>query len=396
MRSMLSGVRILDLSRMLAGPYGSLLMGDLGAEVIKVEMPGDGDPTRLGTQVTIGGQNAFFLAVNRSKKSITLDLNKEEGREVLYDLVKVSDVVYDNFRPAVLKKLKCTYETLKKQNPRIICCSISGYGHNGPHMDQPSFDLAVQARSGGMSITGEPGRPPVRAGIPIGDLAGGMFAAYAISSALYQREQTGEGQKLDISLLDCQVSMLTYVGQYYFANGVIPGPIGTTHQSVFPYQAFKARDDYMVIAAPTEKFWKKLCKVLGREDLSENPKFADNNSRVEHKEELQAIFDREFAKKDIKHWMEAISREGIPAGPVNTVDKALSDPQVLARGMVFEMDHPGVGKYKAIGNPVKTSSSDDGPYKPAPALGMHTDEVFSDYLGYSEEKIAALRQSEII
>ncbi len=396
MRSMLSGVRILDLSRMLAGPYGSLLMGDLGAEVIKVEMPGDGDPTRLGTHITIGGQNAFFLAVNRSKKSVTLDLNREEGRGVFYDMVKMSDVVYDNFRPAALKKLSCDYETLKEHNPRIISCSISGYGHNGPDMNQPSFDLAVQARSGGMSITGEPGRPPVRAGIPIGDLAGGMFAAYAISAALYRREQTGEGQKIDISLLDCQISMLTYVGQYYFANGVIPGPIGTTHQSVFPYQSFKASDGYLVVAAPTEKFWRKLCKVIGREDLPENPKYVDNNLRVENKAELQEIFDRAFEKETVQHWMEAIAKEGIPAAPVNTVDRALSDPQVLARDMVFEMGHPGVGKYKAIGNPVKASGCDDGPYKPAPMLGAHNQEVLSGYLGYSQEKIDSLRRSGII
>lgn len=396
MRSMLTGIRILDLSRMLAGPYGSLLMGDMGAEIIKIEMTGDGDPTRLGTHVTIGDQNAFFLAVNRSKKSVTLDLTREEGREVFYDLVKVSDVVYDNFRPDVLYKLECDYETLKKYNPRIISCSISGYGHTGPDMDQPSFDLAVQARSGGMSITGEPGRPPVRAGIAIGDLAGGMFAAQAIGAALYSREKTGEGQKIDVSLLDCQISMLTYVGQYYFANGVIPGPIGSTHQSVFPYQAFKARDGYLVIAAGTEKFWQKVCKVLGREDLVADPKFADNNARVAHREELEAIFDEAFAMEDISYWMEAISREGIPAGPVNTVDKALSDPQVLARNMVVQMDHPGVGKYKAIGNPIKASACDDGPYAPAPFLGQHTDEVLSNCLGYTKEKIESLRREKII
>jgi crotonobetainyl-CoA:carnitine CoA-transferase CaiB-like acyl-CoA transferase len=393
---MLSGVRILDLSRMLAGPYGALLMGDLGAEVIKIEMPEGGDPVRQGTHITIGGENAFFLAVNRSKKSLTLDLTREEGREVFYKLVKVSDVVYDNFRPEALKKLGCGYETLKEHNPRIISCSISGYGQDGPHMDQPSFDLAVQARSGGMSITGEPGRPPVRAGIPIGDLAGGMFGAYAIAAALYRREQTGEGQKIDISLLDCQISMLTYVGQYYFANGVVPGPIGTTHQSAFPYQSFRARDGYLVIAAPTEKFWRRLCKVIGREDLAENPKYADNNSRVENRDELEAILEKEFAKEDVGYWMDAVSREGIPAAPVNTVDKALADEQVLARGMVFEMDHPGVGKYKALGNPVKASGCDDGPYEPAPALGAHTDEILREYLGYTGEKIQTLRQNGII
>jgi crotonobetainyl-CoA:carnitine CoA-transferase CaiB-like acyl-CoA transferase len=257
---------------MLAGPYGSMLLADLGAEVIKVEDPRGGDPTRQLGPPFVEGEGGYFLSVNRSKRSLALDLRRPKGRQVLYDLARVSDVVFNNFRPGTMEKLGCDYETLKEINPQIICCSLTGFGETGPYRDRPAFDLAIQAVSGAMSITGEPGRPPVGLGIPMGDLSGSLFCAFAISAALYAREGTGSGRRIDVGLMDCMISLLTYVGQYYLIDGKVPGPIGTAHLSVVPYQALAAEDMCIVFAAFVEKFWLALCQVLGIEELCDDPR----------------------------------------------------------------------------------------------------------------------------
>jgi crotonobetainyl-CoA:carnitine CoA-transferase CaiB-like acyl-CoA transferase len=277
---MLSGVRVVDLAHMLAGGYGSMLLGDLGAEMIKIEPLEIGDRTRLLGPPFVEGESGYFLGINRNKKSVALDLRQEEGRQVLHDLVRISDVVFDNFRPGVMEEMGCGYETLKEINPRIIYCALSGFGKTGPYRDRPAFDLAIQASSGAMSITGEPGRPSVRMGIPMGDLGGSLFCAFAISAALYAREKTGLGRKIDIALMDCLVSLLTYVGQYYLLDGKVPGPMGSGHVSVVPYQAFPTKDIYIVVAVFVEKFWQALCRVLGAEELIDDPRFADNDMRV--------------------------------------------------------------------------------------------------------------------
>lgn len=396
MKGSLSGVRIIDLSRMLAGPYGAMLLGDLGAEVIKVEKPGSGDETRGMGQHHKDGESAYFISINRSKKSLSLDLTHDKGRQVIYDLVKVCDVVFDNYRPGALEKLGCDYETLKSINPRIISCSISAFGHTGPYKDMPAYDLILQAMGGAMSITGEPGRPPVRMGIPMGDLAGGMFAAYAVAAALYARGKTGLGQKIDVSLLDCQVSLLTYVAQYYLFSGEIPKPIGSGHQSVVPYGAFKTKDIYIVISIFVEKFWVKLCKVLGDEALASDPRFDTHLKRHQNRDQLIPILEELFQKKGGYEWLELLNEEGIPAGPINTVDRVLSDPQVLARHMVVDIDHPKCGPIKMVGNPIKMSGSDDKGYEASPTLGQHTQEILSDLLGYSKAKIEELRKEGVI
>ncbi|NIM89399.1 MAG: CoA transferase [Candidatus Aminicenantes bacterium] len=396
MRGPLAKVRILDLSRMLSGPFGSMVLADLGAEVIKIEEPEGGDKTRTMGPKLSEGQSAYFLSINRNKKSLALDLRKEKGREIFYELVKLSDVVFDNFRPGVLERLGCDYETLKRFNPKIISCSISSFGHTGPDKDLPGFDLILQARAGAMSITGEPGRPPVRMGIPTGDLAGAMYAALAVVAALYSREKTGVGQKIDISLLDCQAAFLTYVAQYYILNGRVPGPIGSGHQTVVPYQAFQTKDEYIAIAIFVEKFWEKLCRVLGLAPLVEDAKFCTNDLRRENKAELLPILEKKFLEKTAAEWLNLLADEGIPSAPVNTVDKVLSDPQLLSRNMLVEADHPAYGKVRVLGNPMKMSEIEEQAFAAAPTLGEHTEEILSELLGYSEAQIEKLRKENLI
>lgn len=392
---LLGGIRILDLSRMLAGPYGSMLMADMGAEVIKIEEPNGGDPIRRMGPPFVQGESAYFISINRNKKSVTLDLGTDRGREVFFRLVGVSDVVYDNFRPGVMERLGCDYERLRQRNPRIISCSVSAFGQEGPYRDLPAFDLILQAMGGAMSITGEPGRAPVRMGLPMGDLAGGLFAAYAVAGALYQRERTGQGLRIDLGLLDCQVSLLTYVAQYFFADGHVPGPVGSAHQSVIPYQAFKTQDISIVIAVFAEKFWAKLCNVLGRPDLVEDPRFQTNVLRHRHRDELIRILEEAFASRRGEEWLRALREEGIPAGPINTVDRVLRDPQVLHRRMVVEMDHPVCGKVPTLGIPIKLDAGEAN-IRPSPRLGEHTEEILGNLAALSPAELTKLRLAQVI
>lgn len=393
---MLSGVRIVDLTQMLAGPYGSMLLADLGAEVIKIEDPQGGDPTRRIGPPFVQGESGYFMSVNRNKRSVALDLRGEEGRRVLYDLVKVSDVVFNNFRPGTMERLGCSHETLREINPRIIYCSLTGFGETGPYRDRPAFDLAIQAVSGAMSITGEPGRPPVRMGVPMGDLGGSLFCAFAISAALYARDKTGQGQYLDVGLMDCMVSLLTYVGQYHLIDGRVPGPIGSAHQSVVPYQAFATEDIYIVVAVFVEKFWHAFCEVLGIDELAEDPRFVDNDQRRDHREELTPILERIFLTRSGNEWVKLLSEAGVPCSPINTLDRVFSETQVAARDMLAETDHPRAGRIRSIGNPVKTSPSMEQSSAPAPLLGQHTGEVLRDILKYAPQHVLRLREEGVI
>ena len=391
----LTGVRILDLSQMLAGPYGTMILGDLGAEVIKIEKPGEGEIGRGMPPHFFHGESVYFLSVNRNKRSLTLDLKAKEGLDIFYRLVKVSDVVYDNFRPGVLEKLRIDYETLKKINPRIISCSVTGYGQTGPFKDSPAFDLIIQARGGIMSYTGEPGQMPVRMGAPMGDLGGGLFAVQAVNAALFQREKTGQGQRIDLSLLDCQISLLIYRGLYYLYGGEIAQPVGSGHVSAIPIRAFKTKTFDIVIDANTDKFYQEICEGIGRRDLASDPRFLTRAHRLKNKDVLYKILVEAFLQKTGEEWLK-IMEGRVPIGPINTVDMALSDPQVVARNMVVEATHRSGEKMKLIGNPIKMSQAEDKNFTPPPAMGEHTDQILQDLLKFSPPEIKQLREKKVI
>jgi len=398
MKQPLDGVRVLDLSRMLTGGYATMLLGDLGAEVIKIEPPAGGDPLRTMPPHFDRGESAYFLAISRNKKSVTLDLRKDAGRAIFHRLVEQADVVFDNFRPGVLQRLGADYLTLREIHRPIVCCSNSTYGHTGPLKDGPGFDLVIQALSGMMSYTGEPGRPPARMGAPMGDLAGSLFAAYAISSALYAREQTGEGRQIDLSLLDCLVSLHTYVSQYYWVGDQIPTPAGSGHMSVVPYRAYRTADGYLTIAVFVDKFWKLLCDVLGTSNLGSDERYATTAARLERRAEVDELIEQRLATKTNAAWMALLQDAGVPAAPVLGVDEVLAHPQLVSRDMIVRVDHPSgePPALRMLGNPVRQPGVHHQPYTPAPRLGQHTDQLLGSMLGLTASKLADLRGKNII
>jgi crotonobetainyl-CoA:carnitine CoA-transferase CaiB-like acyl-CoA transferase len=395
--NLFEGVRILDLSRMLAGPYGSMLLADMGAEVIKIEDPDGGDPMRvMGPPFLPDGDSAYFLAINRNKKSVVLDLTKAAGRQVFLDLVAQSDVVWENFRPGIMERLGCAYAALSKVNPRLIMCSISAYGLDGPYRDWPAFDLALQAMGGAMSITGEPGRHPVRMGLPMGDLAGGMFGAFAVAGALFRRARTSEGAHLDLSLLDCQVSLLTYIAQYFWTEGRVPAPMGSGHSSVVPYGALATRDGHLIIAVFAEKFWAGFCAAAERPAWAADARFAGNRERVANRDALMPLIEATFRERTTAEWLERLHAHGVPAAPIQSVDEVVADPQVNHRRMVVEMEHERHGRLPTLGTPIKVDGAMTLAVAPPPRLGQHTDAVLATLLKYAPERIVALRRDGVI
>ena len=399
----LEGVRVLDLTRALAGPYGSLILGDLGAEVIKIETPQEvalefGSRTPLDPRYSYGGEDVYFLSVNRNKKSLTLNLKVPLARQVFYELTKKSDVVFDNFRPDVMEGLGVDYESLKKVNPRIICCSLTGFGPSGPYKDRPAFDLIIQALSGGISITGDPdsSSPPVRAGIAVADLAGGMFAAHGIMAALYSRERTGEGQKVDVSLLDGQISMLGYVAAYYLVSGVIQGRIGTRHQNNPVYGALKTKDGYVAICAHRGPFWRNLCRAMNHEELINDPRFDTDIKRHQNADKIWDLLGEIFATKTTSEWLGRLLECDVPCAPINAVDAALNDPQVLHSNMIVSLKRPEGGEIRLVGNPIKMSGTAQQPYEYPVKLGQNTEEILQGILGYSGQQIDELRRNQAI
>ncbi len=387
----LFGVRVLDLTQAQAGTYGSMVLGDLGAEVIKIESP-KGDLTREFPFYDHKGESYYYLAFNRNKKGMVLDLKTNKGRGIFYQLVKIADVVFDNFSPGVIEKLGVDYNTVNKINPQIISCSITGFGSSGPYRERRSFDLVAQAMSGAMSVTGEPGRPPVRCGISIADMAGGMYAAMGIMAAYIARQRTGVGQKVDISLLDGMMALLSYFASYYFLSGEVPGPQRSGHLSAMPYGAFKTKDGYIAIA----EGWPRIARVLGIEEYINNPRFNTRAKRLKNREELYTILQEAFLAQPTEVWVELLNAEGIAAAPVNTLDKALSDPQVMHRDMVIKIEHALGGEIRLVGNPIKLSSVPYGDFKSPPTLGQHTEEILAHLLGYSKEEIEALKTEKVI
>jgi len=395
MKGALEGIRILDLTQMLAGPFGSMLMGDLGAEIIKVEQPA-GDETRTTPPYFYGKDSAYFWSINRNKKSVVIDLKNPEGLKVFYELVAQADVVYDNYRPGVTERLKIDYPNLKKHNPKIICCSVSTFGYTGPYRNRPGYDLIVQAISGGMSITGEPEGNPVRAGIPIGDLMGGALAVHAILAAYIAREKTGKGQRIDVSLMDGQLFLLTYIGQYFLHSGNIPGPIGAGHQSLVIYQSLKTKDIRIVAVAHQNHHFERFCQVIGRPEWAKDPRFDSRVGRLENKDTLISMIESVLQTRSGYEWLEKLHEAGVPAAPINTIDRVLSDPQVLAREMIVELEGPTGERVKTIGNPLKMEETPVKQFGRPPRLGENTREVLSTILGYPPQKIDSLAEAGVV
>ena len=391
----LEGVRILDLSRALAGPYCTMMLADMGAEVIKLEIPGKGDDSRAWGPPFVKGESAYFMSVNRNKKSLTLNLKEEKSREIIHKLIKQSDVIIENFRPGIMEKLGLTYNEVKETNPEIIYCSISAFGQNGPYRVLPGMDQVIQGMGGLMSITGEPGGPPIKVGVAVADIAGGMFAAFAIMIALYNKEKTGKGQKIDTSLLDCQIAWLTYQAGAFFASGEIPKPLGSGHPVIVPYQAFKAKDVYVNIAIGNDQLWQKFCEAVGLENIKEDVKFSTNAKRVENRDEIVNIIANLIITKNGEDWLKILTDAGVPCGPINNLHDILNDPQILHRQMVLELTHPKAGKIKLTGVPIKLSDTPGEILTPPPVLGQHSKEILIE-LGYSDKNIDKMQKDGVI
>ena len=399
MKMPLSGIRILDLSQILSGPASTRMLGDLGADIIKIEIPGVGDGARRAGTSFLNGESLYYLTFNRNKRGITLNLRTEEGREVFNGLTKVSDVVLDNFRPGVMARLGLDFENLRNVNPSIVCCSISGYGKDGPYSKRPVFDSVIQAASGAMSVTGEPGRPPAVMGFAVTDIGGSYGSTVGILSALLARERTGQGQQVDLSLLDIQLTFQGHLSEMYLGRGAVPGPGGSVQSANLPNGAFLTKDgEYVQIHCATQKFYDVLAGTLaanveGFEELPRDDRFVTMDGRRKNWEELKALLEEAFETKTAAQWMEIMGDE-VPISPVNTIAEALQDPQVLHRNMVVEVDHPLAGKHKMPGNPIKMGQEEV--FNPAPTLGQHNREVLGELLGYSDSEIGSFKERGII
>lgn len=394
----LDGVRILDLTHMLSGPYGGMILADLGAETIKVE-PLQGEATRklLATdpENSLEGMGAYFLTLNRNKQSVAIDLKSAAGLALFHRLVASSDIVLSNFGAGVPERLGVDFAALSKVNPRIITCTVTGFGSDGPGAGRPAFDQVAQASGGSMSITGIDREHPVRAGIPIGDLGGGMFGVMGVLAALYERERSGLGQHVDISMLDCQVSMLNYMATMHFLSGKDPYPIGNSHFVHVPYDTFGCTDGRVVIAVITDSFWQKLKTVVDCPEF-DNPAFDHQPGRLQARELINRCLNDVLATNTCDYWLQRLEQQGIPCSPVNSFSQALADPQVLHRNMVVELGHPGGASTRGPGNPIKLSRTDEENFSAAPLLGQDTDRVMSELLGLSDAEIQALRNDGVI
>ncbi len=396
MAGALDGVRVLDLSRHLAGPYCAMMLGDLGAEVIKIERPGVGDESRHWGPPFFDGESAYYLCCNRNKQSLTLNLKHERGVALAHELVRSSDVFIENFRVGVLDKLGLGYPQLQAINPRLVYCSVSGFGHTGPDRELGSYDFLIQGRSGLMSITGEPDGPPLKVGVAIADVAAGLFACSAVLSALFARERTGVGQHLDIALYDSQVAVLANLASNYLCSGEIPGRWGNAHKSIVPYQTFQAADDYLILAIGNDAQWRQFCVAAGVAAWAQDSRFTTNPERVANREALIPLLQELIRGKTVAEWLQLCAEADVPAGPINAIDKVFADPQVDARGMLVEMPHPTIGTVRLAGTPLKLSATPAEMRLPPPLLGEHTDAILARLLALDDRVIAELHRDGVV
>jgi CoA:oxalate CoA-transferase len=393
----LSHIRVLDITEFLAGPFSTQILGDLGAEVIKIESA-QGDSSRHVPPTFVAGSSSYYTCINRNKRSLVVDLKTADGVEVVRRLADRCDVLVENRRPGVLARLGLSYEELSRTNPGLIWCSISGFGQDGPDRDAAAYDMVVQAMSGGMSLTGEKGGRPVRAGVPIGDLGAGLYGVIGILAALVKRAQTGVGEYIDIAMLDVQVAFLNYQASQYLNGGKVPGPQGREHDSLPTYRCFEARDGREVaVTANTEKMWRDMCRVLGRPDLVDDARFTSVQERNRNRIPLIAELEAAFKTKDASEWVSLLRGAGVPIGPINTIDRALAEPQVLHRDMVISLtgEHSDQ-QARVIGNPIKLKKSKPGKHRFPPRLGEDTRHVLRDVLGYSAERVAELVDRKVV
>jgi crotonobetainyl-CoA:carnitine CoA-transferase CaiB-like acyl-CoA transferase len=389
----LAKLRVIDFTQFLSGPYCTQMLADLGAEVIKVEAP-QGDLSRIIPPNFVGDDSVYYLSINRNKRSLVIDMKTPAGVALIKKLILVSDVVVENFRPGVLDRLGLNSVEVRKERPGLIWCSISGFGQDGPYRDKPAYDMIVQALSGGMSLTGEPGRPASRAGIPIGDIAAGMYAATAILAALHRRTQSGHGDYIDIAMLDCQAAMLSYQGAYYLHSGKVPSRQGSGHDSIPTYRGFVTADgSEVVVTANTERMWQGLCRVLELDHLPEDPRFKTNIERYENHAVLWPLLEAAFLKRNSIDWVPLLEAEGIPVGIVNTLDHVMDDPQIRHRGMVMEVKASDGRKARVMGNPMIFSEAKLLTPTYPPALGEDTASILYDVLGLTDEEISGLMAS---
>ncbi len=394
--SSLAGVRVLDLSRVLAGPYCTMVLGDLGADVIKVENPDGGDDTRSWGPPFVGGESAYFLGVNRNKRSITLNFKDPSGQDLLRRLAMVSDIFVENMRPGTLEKWGLDGASLRQLNPGLITCSLSAFGTAGPYRDDPGYDFTIQALGGLMSITGEPDGPPMKVGVALVDVITGLFAANAILAALRARDQTGRGQRVELSLLESELAVLANVASGYLVSGKRPRRYGNAHASIVPYQVFPARDRPFALAAANDRQFVTLCTTLGKSEWARDPNFATNPARVAHRDALIELLSAEFAARDADDWVARFRAAGLPAAPINNVDEAFTHEQVQALGVVEDFEHPTIGAISLVRPPYHLSETPATIRRPPPTLGQHTDEVLREVLGLRADEIAGLRRSAAI
>ncbi|MBL4950893.1 CaiB/BaiF CoA-transferase family protein [Neobacillus sp. OS1-32] len=395
MMGALTGLKVLDLTRVLAGPYCTMILADLGADVIKVEAPGGSDETRAWGPPFQNGVSAYYLCANRNKRSITVNLKTEEGREIIRTLAKEADVLIHNFKTGSMENWSLDYDSLKHMNPRLVYCSITGFGETGPYRHLPGYDYIIQGMSGLMSITGSEESGPMKIGVAMVDILTGLYSAISIEAALLEREKSGEGQKIDMSLMDTAVSSLANVASNYLMSGTIPRRLGNDHPNIVPYSKFKARDGEMIIAVGNNRQFATLCEVMGISEIAADERFHTNEARVKNKQELTDILESRLQGKPIQEWLELFSQHNIPCGPIATMDQVFNHPQVIARDMVAHMDHPEAGEIKLVGSPIKLSRTKTKIERHPPIAGEHTAEILQQ-AGYSQEEIEHLKEKNII